>query len=40
MDKGDEMKKVILHILRRSEGASSERIEVVGRKPGVVIVVF
>ncbi len=34
------MKKSILHILRRGEGASDERVEVVGRKPGVVIVVW
>jgi hypothetical protein len=33
------MKKAILHILRRGAVSSDERVEVVGRKPGVVIVV-
>ena len=30
----------LVRVVRRGEGASSERVEVVGRKPGVVIVVW
>ena len=34
------MKKVILRVVRRGEVASSERIEIVGRKPGVTIIIW